>query len=132
MKAIIEKAKDGSFGIYAQDEKIPLTAMGITEREARESFEEFYYEQADYIKGKTGVYPEWYKENEEFEYLYDMSAFFLAFPFINVTGFAKFVGINPSLMRKYKSGIVKAGEKQKDNIQKKYDFILNQLNAVRF
>ncbi|WP_216655771.1 hypothetical protein [Xylanibacter muris] len=34
--------------------------------------------------------------------------FFLAFPFINASEFAKSIGINPSLMRKYKNGLVKA------------------------
>ena len=61
-----------------------------------------------------------------------MSGFFLAFPFINVSEFAKSVDINPSLMRKYKNGIAKAGEKQKDLIQRKFDDIVTRLGAVRF
>jgi len=35
-------------------------------------------------------------------------------------------------MRKYKSGIAKAGKKQKDMIQQKFDDIVSRLNAVRF
>jgi hypothetical protein len=61
-----------------------------------------------------------------------MTGFFLAFPFINVTEFAKSLDINPSLMRKYKSGLAKAGEKQKDMIQHKFDDIVSRLSAVRF
>ena len=89
-------------------------------------------EQADYMKERQGKYPDWYADDLQVEYRYDMSAFFLAFPFINVTEFAKSVDINPSLMRKYKSGIAKVGEKQKDLIQRKLDDIVSRLSAVRF
>lgn len=84
------------------------------------------------MKGNTGKYPDWYDGSFEIEYRYDMSAFFQAFPFINATELAKSIGINPSLMRKYKSGIVKAGIKQKDMIQGKFDEIVNRLRVVKF
>ena len=84
------------------------------------------------MRNRQGCYPEWYSENVKIDYRYDMSGFFLAFPFINVSEFAKSVDINPSLMRKYKSGIAKAGEKQKELIQRKFDDIVNRLSTVRF
>lgn len=129
--AIIEKGNDGGYGIYA-DGGIPVFGSGLTEDEARSEFEACLKEQADYMKERQGKYPDWYADDLQVEYRYDMSAFFLAFPFINVTEFAKSVDINPSLMRKYKSGIAKAGEKQKDLIQRKLDDILSRLSAVRF
>ena len=61
-----------------------------------------------------------------------MTAFFLAFPFINVSELAKTIGINPSLMRKYKSGIAKASQKQKDLIQHKFDDMISRLSVVKF
>ena len=88
--------------------------------------------QAEYMKEREGAYPSWYADDLQIDYRYDMTAFFLAFPFINVTEFAKSLDINPSLMRKYKSGLAKAGEKQKDMIQRKFDDILGRLSAVRF
>lgn len=130
--AIIEKASDGGYGIYAADKAIPLFSSGLTEKEAREEFESVVHEQAEYMKERQGEYPEWYSDNLQVDYRYDMTGFFLAFPFINVTEFAKSLDINPSLMRKYKSGIAKAGKKQKDMIQQKFDDIVNRLNAVRF
>lgn len=129
--AIIEKGNDGGYGIYA-DGGIPVFGSGLTEDEARSEFEACLKEQADYMKERQGKYPDWYADDLQVEYRYDMSAFFLAFPFINVTEFAKSVDINPSLMRKYKSGIAKAGEKQKDLIQRKLDDIVSRLSAVRF
>ena len=131
LTAIIEKAEDGGYGIYA-DGGIPVFGSGLTEEEARSEFEACLKEQADYMKERKGKYPDWYADDLQVEYRYDMSAFFLAFPFINVTEFAKSVDINPSLMRKYKSGIAKAGEKQKDLIQRKLDDIVSRLSAVRF
>ncbi|MBQ9525737.1 MAG: type II toxin-antitoxin system HicB family antitoxin [Bacteroidaceae bacterium] len=131
IKAIIEKASDGGYGIYAEG-NIPLFSSGHTETEAKEDFETLVHEQAEYMKEQQGKYPEWYSCNVQIDYRYDMSGFFLAFPFINVSEFAKSVDINPSLMRKYKNGIAKAGEKQKDLIQRKFDDIVTRLGAVRF
>ena len=129
--AIIEKASDGGYGIYATND-IPVFSSGMTEQEAKEEFENLITEQAEYVKERTGLYPDWYGDNIAIEYRYDMSAFFKSFPFINVTEFAKSVDINPSLMRKYKSGIVKAGERQKNLIQHKFDDIMSRLSSVKF
>ena len=131
IKAIIEKADDGGYGIYAEG-GIPLFSAGLTEQEAKDEFESLIHEQAEYMKEQQGEYPEWYAEDVEIDYRYDMSGFFLAFPFINVSEFAKSLDINPSLMRKYKSGLAKAGERQKDLIQRKFDDIVSRLSAVRF
>lgn len=95
IKAIIEKADDGGYGIYAEGEGIPLFSSGLTEQEAKDEFESLIHEQAKFI-------------------------------------FAKSLDINPSLMRKYKSGIAKAGERQKDLIQRKFDDIVSRLSTVRF
>ncbi len=129
--AIIEKASDGGYGIYAEG-NLPLFSSGLTEDEAREEFETLVREQAEFMKERQGEYPDWYSDDVQVDYRYDMSGFFLAFPFINVSEFAKSLDINPSLMRKYKSGIAKAGERQKDLIQRKFDDIVTRLSAVRF
>lgn len=132
IKAIIEKADDGGYGIYAEGAGIPLFSSGLTEQEAKEEFESLVHEQAEYMKEQQGEYPEWYADDVEIDYRYDMSGFFMAFPFINVSEFAKSLDINPSLMRKYKSGLAKAGERQKDLIQRKFDDIVSRLSTVRF
>ena len=131
MTAIIEKANDGGYGIYAAAGH-PVFGSGLTEQEARQSFEQCLNEQAEFIKQRQGKYPEWYAKGITVEYRYDISGFFLAFPFINVTEFARSLDINPSLMRKYKSGIAKASERQKDLIQHKFDDIVSRMQAVRF
>lgn len=129
--AIIEKGDTEGYSIYAANGE-PLFSSGETEQEARSEFLALIPEQAEYIKERTGAYPSWYAKGVEVDFRYDMSAFFTAFPFINVTEFAKSIGINPSLMRKYKSGIAKAGERQKELIQSKLGDIAHQLSAVKF
>lgn len=129
--AVIEKGEDGGYGIYAEG-GIPLFAGGLSEAEAKADFEALVPEQAEYIKEKTGSYPDWYDGAANIEYRYDMTAFFLAFPFFNVSELAKSIGINPSLMRKYKSGLAKASEAQKDLIQGKFNDIVNRLQTVKF
>lgn len=128
--ATIEKASDGGYGIYTG---IPgLIGSGLTEEEAKADFCEVLKEQAAYYYERTNTYPDWYKEGYEIEYRYDLSGFFLSFPFINASEFASYVGINPSLMRKYKSGLVKASAKQKDQIQAKYSEMIRNLERVKF
>lgn len=129
--AIIEKGADGGYSVYA-DGGIPLFANGLTEQEARNDFEVLVPEQAEFMKERTGKYPDWYDGGGEVEYRYDMSGFFLAFPFINASEFAKSIGINPSLMRKYKNGLAKASASRKDLIQHKFDDIVSRLSVVKF
>lgn len=128
--ATIEKASDGGYGIYTD---IPgLIGSGLTEEEAKADFCGVLKEQAAYYYERTNTYPDWYEEGYEIEYRYDLSGFFLSFPFINASEFASYVGINPSLMRKYKSGLVKASAKQKDQIQAKYNEMIRNLERVKF
>ena len=128
--ATIEKASDGGYGIYTD---IPgLIGSGLTEEEAKADFCGVLKEQAVYYYERTTTYPDWYEEGYEIEYRYDLSGFFLSFPFINASEFASYVGINPSLMRKYKSGLVKASAKQKDQIQAKYNEMIRNLERVKF
>lgn len=129
--AIIEKANDGGYGIYTSTDE-PIWGYGLTEKEARKDFLEILEEQAQYYKLRENEYPDWYIDGYEVEYRYDMSGFFLRFPFINVSEFAKSIGINPSLMRKYKSGLATASNKQKEIIQGKFNEIIRELEQVRF
>ena len=68
----------------------------------------------------------------EIRNLNDISAFFKAFPFINTSAFARAIGINPSLMRKYKERIAFAGDKQKAIIQEGLNAIVKKLSTVQF
>ena len=131
IKAIIEKSEDGGYGIYAPSIK-GAYGYGLTEEEAKEDFLDILNEQAEYYKEKKGTYPEWYSDALTFEFKYDFSAFFQAFPFFNVSQFANAIGINPSLMRKYKEGLAFASEKQKSIIQDKFKELVSKMALVEF
>ena len=128
--AIIEKGDSNGYSIYAANDAVPVVGSGLTEQEARQDFEQVMGEQARYMEEHTGIAPDW--KDAVVEYRYDISGFFQSFPFINATELARSVGINPSLMRKYKSGLAAASEKQKKMIQDKFDEIVNRLQKVRF
>ena len=70
-------------------------------------------------------------KNVEFEYKYDIASFFDNFKFISVSTFAKYAGINPSLMRQYKQRIAFASEAQKAKIEEAIHRAAREMLAVQ-
>ena len=131
IKAIIEKANDGGISIYSEDVN-GTYGFGLTEQEAKDDFMSVLEEQAEYYNERHGDFPMWYKSGYSVDYIYDLSGFFEAFPFINASKFAKEIGMNESVMRKYKGKIVTASEKQRAIIQSRYNDLLKRKEDVRF
>ena len=108
LKAIIEKGKDGFYSIYTPD--IPgLFGTGETETEAKENLKETIEMAIEHVE-ETGDWGDYspLNGNYEIEYAYDLSGFFKAYDFFDVTALANRIGINASLMRRYKTGMKKA------------------------
>lgn len=131
MKAniVFEMAKDGGCSCYMLED-IPdfgLLGYGNTPQEAKADMLQAYEEIKDILKteGKKIV-------ELDFVYHYDMKSFFEYFDFLNVSKVAERAGINPSLMRKYTSGVSKAGEGQYLKLQKAIHSIANELAAANF
>ena len=122
-------AKDGGCSCYMLEE-VPdfgLLGYGDTPQEAKDDMLKAYEE----IKGiliAEGKSP----AELEFVYHYDMKSFFEYFDFLNVSKVAERAGINPSLMRKYTSGVANAGEGQYLKLQKAIHSIANELAAANF
>ena len=55
---------------------------------------------------------------------------FRACPFLNVSAFAEWVGINPSLMRKYKAGISVPQGRNREIIRKGLESIADRIREV--
>ena len=127
--AIIERGDDGGFSIYAEYIK-GLVGTGMTEDEARQDFIAVREEQAEFYEEKHGEVPEW--ADLDIDFRYSLAAFFIAFPYINATQFAKSIGMNPSLMRKYKMGLASASAKQKQIIQENLNILTDKLQHVQF
>lgn len=126
---VFEMAKDGGCSCYMVEE-IPdfgLLGFGNTPQEAKADMLQAYQEIRELLlaEGKEPV-------QLEFVYHYDMRSFFEYFNFLNVSKVAERAGINPSLMRKYTSGVVNAGEGQYQKLKKAIHSIAEELSAANF
>ena len=116
MTVAIEKQKDGTYIAYNKDsDKFTAIDSGDTIAEAKEDFfnsveeiKEVYQEHGDEIPAEL-------LEEPVFEF--DLASFFEFYSFINVTAFAKMIGINGSLMRQYKKGNTYISNTQLEKIQ---------------
>ena len=101
-RVIIEWGSDGTYSAYAPDMQNAPIGTGNTAEETRQDFLNTVQEMREvYIEeGKT--VPE--ELNAEFDFQYDISALFSAFPFLNISKTADALGINASLMRQYSKG----------------------------
>jgi len=101
--ALIEKGKDGSYGIFTPNLQSCIIGDGKTVEEAKADFENSVREMKEAYIDIRGELP---KElvDVTFEYKYDIPSFLNYFECINVTKFAKKAKINGSLMRHYKGG----------------------------
>jgi len=132
--AIIEKAPDGGYGIYCPDlPGIALYGYGLTEKEAKENLKENLSVILEHYEEESIPIPEILGSGEiSFEYKYDFSGFFKSYPVFNVSELAVMLGINSSLMRKYKTGLAFASKEQRNKIESGIHSLSKQLSMVRF
>jgi predicted RNase H-like HicB family nuclease len=109
--ALIEKGKDGKYGIYTPDLKSTIIGSGDTVAEAMTDFERSLSEIRSAFRDAGESLPK-ELQNVEFEYKYDIASVFDYFDYINATRFAARAGVNASLLRQYKSGGTYISEKQ--------------------
>lgn len=127
IKAIIETGENGGFTAFS--ESVPgVYANGLTESEVREEFLSMMREQAEDIEEMTGERPSW--ADAEVHFSYAISAMFSAFPFINATALGEWMGISPSLMRRYKAGLTAPKGKNKRIIVEHLSQLSDRLSEV--
>jgi hypothetical protein len=117
--ALIEKGKDGRFGIFTPDIKSTIIGEGTTVGEAKADFENSVKEIIESFVESGKSLPEELL-NLEFVYKYDLASIFDYYSWINVTQFAKVAGVNSSLLRQYKSGVAYISEEQVRKIEKAF------------
>jgi len=116
MKAtvIIEKASDGFFSCYMEDDHFDFGLIGHGETaEAAKADLITAYESLVKMYAEEGKALPWL----QFEFKYDLQAFFDYFNIINVTQLAEKAGINASQLRQYKSGLSRASQKQYEKLR---------------
>lgn len=126
--ALIERGRDGSFGIFTPDIQSTIIGEGATVDEAKASFENSVKEMIESYDGEP--LPE-ELENIEFEYKYDTASVFNELDCINITKFAKLAGIYPSTMRQYARGITYISEKQAQKIESALHSLGRKLQTIR-
>ncbi len=126
--ALIEKGKDGTFSVYTADTGAVIVGEGATVAEAKADFELALKAYHDFYADKGEVPPEDFSEG--FVYKYDIASVFNYFDFINVSKFAKRVGINASLLRQYKTRDTYISEAQAQRIQQAFREVGEELSAI--
>jgi len=134
LTAVIEKASDGGYGIYAPDlEGLSLFGYGETEQEAKENLEENLEMIIEHFQEENTPMPDILNNGDiSFDYKYDISGFFKSYPIFNVSELANALDINQSLLRQYKQGLTYASPDQKKKIEIGIHEIAKKLSAVRF
>ena len=129
--AIVEMWDDKTISVYIPDfEGFSLNGQGTTVEEAKQALMQAV---DDYkvMLSETGKEIPAALSDIEFEYKYDIAPFFECFKCISVSTFAKYAGINPSLMRQYKQRIAFASETQKMKIEEAIHRAGSEMLAVR-
>lgn len=130
VKAVIERASDGTFSIYmdADDMSYLVTGTGSTVEEARKVFNDGYEDMKQY-------YTEEGKEFEEAEFIfqYDVASFlqYYAFAF-SLAGLERITGINQKQLGHYVSGYRNPSPKTKKKIEESIRKFSEELSAVSF
>ena len=115
--AIVEMWDDKTISVYVPDfDGFSLNGQGNTVEEAKQALMQAVDDYKSMLS-ETGKEIPAALSDIEFEYKYDIASFFECFKFISVSTFAKYAGINPSLMRQYKQRIAFASEAQKMKIE---------------
>lgn len=131
VKAIISKSGTG-FVIMMDGFDLAMS-YGDTLEEAMADFEKFPEEYIEVSREAGKEIPAELNNGDlEFEYVYDLSGFFKQFSFISASVLARKLGINETLMRRYKSGCACVGEQQKKKILNGIHSIGKELLAIKF
>lgn len=101
--ALIEMGKNGRFTIFTPDIESTIIGEGDSVQEAKEDFFDSVKEIIGSYTDNNEKVPE-ELQNIEFVFKYDVPSFLNYNKYLNMTKFAEFAGINPSLMRQYKQG----------------------------
>ena len=124
--AIVEASSTG-FGVYSEH-LLGITGYGKTVERAKEDFLSALAEVKEAYGRKL---PKELKGEFEFIYQYDIASIFEHFGSLDASSFAKKIGMNPSLLRQYKTGHAQASDKQKKRIEAGLHQLGRQLLNVR-
>ena len=112
--AIVERGKGkGNFSCFATENigNYGLNGFGRSAREAMEDIQAAAREFREMAAESGEVFP----DELEFDFRLDVGSFFDYYP-LDVTATAKYIGVNPSILRQYVAAIREPQQKQIDKI----------------
>lgn len=116
MNVTIEKQKDGTYIAYnTEDSEFSLIGTGNSVSEAKDDFFNSIQEIIETFAMEGEDIPELLNSDPEFKF--DLASLFEYYSMINVSAFARYVGINDALMRQYKKGNTYISESQLQKIE---------------
>ena len=116
MNVTIEKQKDGTYIAYnTEDSEFSLIGAGNSVSEAKDDFFNSIQEIIETFAMEGEDIPELLNSDPEFKF--DLASLFEYYSMINVSAFARYVGINDALMRQYKKGNTYISESQLQKIE---------------
>ncbi len=112
----IEKDTDGSYIAYNIDDNgFTLLGRGTSVAEAKDDFFNSAEEIRKSFENTGRSIPDVLTESPHFQF--DISSLFEYYSMINVSAFARYIGINDALMRQYKKGGTYVSEAQLKKIE---------------
>lgn len=116
LNVTIEKKKDGTYIAYnTNDDEVTLLGTGNTVNEAKDDFFNSMQETVEACKEAGIKVPASLDEEPVFKF--DLASLFEYYNMINVSAFARYLGINDALMRQYKKGDTYISESQLKKIE---------------
>lgn len=130
VKAIIERANDGTYSIYMDSDDLDymVTGTGKTAEEAVSMFHGGYEDTKKYFEEEGK-----YFEEVEFEFVYDMASFLSQFSkAFSLAGLSRITGINQGQLSHYMTGHRKPSHNTVEKIQKSVQSFAKDLSKVHF
>jgi hypothetical protein len=115
MKVAIEKQKDGTYVAYNIEGDGVIVGNGNSVSEAKDDYLNSVEEVRSVCLKHGDTLPDTVTTKPQFKF--DLASLFEYYSMLNVSAFAKFVGVNSSLMRQYRRGNTYISEKQLQKIQ---------------
>lgn len=130
VKAIIERAGDGTYSIYsdADDLSYLITGTGKTVDEARKCFEDGYADMKRYYEQEGKEFTE-----VEMHYVYDMASFLAYYSkVLSLAGLSRLTGVNPQQLSHYVTGRRNPSPKTVKKIMDSIHAFGKDLSTVQF
>lgn len=130
MEVTIEKQADGTYIAYNEDESdATIIGTGNSVREAKDDFFNSIEETIEACKESGIAIPNSLDEEPVFKF--DVSSLFEYYSMLNVSAFARYLGLNDALMRQYKKGGVYISESQLKRIEDGIHTLGNEFANLR-